>query len=235
VISSLLLSCAVGYLIGAVPFGVMATRSQGIDIFQFGSGNPGATNVARALGKKWGIAIFLLDVLKGVIPALLARAMVPSPVGGVPAQVLWFAVGICAVLGHCFSVFLRFRGGKGIATLLGAGIGACPLVAGAGFGIFLLVFAVTRYVSLASIVAVPSAAIFGWLIPGQARELVAVYLLLTVFVVYRHRSNIGRLMAGTEPKFKAGTSPKAKDQPDVSPEESTTERSLPKVTSDGAP
>ncbi|AIE86705.1 glycerol-3-phosphate 1-O-acyltransferase PlsY [Fimbriimonas ginsengisoli] len=200
---SLLLDCLLAYFIGAIPFGVIVCRSKGIDIFKFGSGNPGATNVSRAVGKPLGALVFLLDVLKGLVPALIARQNVTQDLYGMHAQAWWFVAGLCAVLGHCYSVFLRFRGGKGIATSLGAGLGASPAVAGSAFGIFFVLFGVTRYVSLASIAAAIAGPIFGWVIPGQARELVPVYGLLAVFVVIRHRANIRRLLNGTEPKFES--------------------------------
>jgi len=224
-----LIAFALSYLVGAIPFGVIATRSKGIDIFQFGSGNPGATNVARALGKGWGIAIFVLDVLKGVVPAALARLIIKDGAWGLHAQSLWFAVGLAAVLGHCCSVFLKFRGGKGIATSLGAGIGACPLVALSAFGIFVVVFLVTRFVSLASIVAVISAVAFVFLIPNQAPELALVFLALSIFVIYRHRANIRRLRNGTEPKFtlkkkKSDKKNEGDDASDKSSDPSTDER-----------
>lgn len=191
------------YLLGSVPFGVLACRAKGVDIFSVGSGNPGATNVSRAIGKTWGGIVFALDVAKGIVPALVARFLISSDLGPIHAQALWMAVGLMAVVGHCASIFLGFRGGKGIATSLGVGLAASPMVALPAFGIFLIVFAVTRYVSLASILAVPSAVILGWFMPGQARELCVVYLLLAGFVIYRHRGNIRRLREGTEPKFGA--------------------------------
>jgi len=222
-IREFLTACGIAYLIGAIPFGVLATRSKGIDIFQFGSGNPGATNVARALGKTWGMAIFLLDVLKGVVPAVIARLLIKGDAWGLHAQSLWFAVGLAAVAGHCCSVFLRFRGGKGIATSLGAGIGACPLVALSAFGIFLVVFGVTRFVSLASIVAVISAVLFVWLIPQQAPELAVAFILLSIFTIYRHRGNIRRLLNHTEPKFSFKKNPSVNASQDLS-EPSTDDR-----------
>jgi glycerol-3-phosphate acyltransferase PlsY len=200
-IGTILLDCLFGYLLGSIPFGVIVTRAKGVDIFSFGSGNPGATNVSRAVGKPLGAMVFVLDVLKGVAPALLARSNIQQDMYGVHAQAWWFLAGLSAVLGHCYSPFLRFRGGKGIATSLGAGLGASPVVAGSAFGIFFALFAVTRYVSLASIAAAISGPVFGWVIPNQAWELIVVYGLLALFIVVKHRANIGRLMKGTEPKF----------------------------------
>lgn len=197
-----------GFLFGSLPFGYLIARRKGIDIFSVGSGNPGATNVWRVLGWKQGLLVFVLDVGKGTGAVYLARSLMPAGALGAPAEVIWFGAGILAVLGHCFSPWIRFRGGKGIATLLGAALGAAPAVAFGGLGIFLVVWAVTRYVSLASIVSVAAAAVLAWFIPGEARELVPVYVAILVFVVYRHRGNIRRLMSGDEPKFPPRTSRK---------------------------
>lgn len=207
------------YFIGSLPFGVWISRSQGVDIFKVGSGNPGATNVARALGKKWGLTVFALDVLKGVIPAVIAQFVIKEPIGGISLQALWFVAGLGAVAGHCLSPFINFKGGKGIATALGVGLGACPLIAGGAFGVFLVVFAFTRYVSLSSMIAAVSAVVLGWIIPHQARELVPLYALVAVFLIYRHRANIRRLMNGTEPKFgfkKKDSEPEEKQEEDGS-------------------
>lgn len=202
------------YLLGAIPFAVLVTRAKGIDIFKVGSGNPGATNVARALGKKWAALVFLLDVLKGAIPAFASRAFITEPVGPLDAQAVWFAVGAAAIAGHCLSPFLGFRGGKGIATALGAGLGAAPAVALSAFALFLLVFAICRYISLASIVAVVAAVALGAMLPSQSRQLLPVLFLLAAFVVYRHRANIGRLLRGEEPKFSFGEKKAAERPPE---------------------
>jgi glycerol-3-phosphate acyltransferase PlsY len=192
---------AASFLIGSVPFGFLVARAKGIDIRTVGSGNIGATNVNRALGSRAGTAVFLLDVLKGTAPSLAARALLPSSPWSVPPEVLWFAVGVCALLGHMFSPWLGFKGGKGIATTLGVLLATAPFVALFGFAIFLLVALPTRYISLASIIASASLPILGWVVPGEARELVPVYTALAAFVIYKHRPNIARLRDGTESRF----------------------------------
>lgn len=189
------------YLLGSIPFGVIVSKSKGVDILKFGSGNPGATNVARALGTKWGVFVFILDVLKGMIPAIVAQQFLHHSVKGLPAQVWWFLVGGGAIVGHCLSPFLKFKGGKGIATSLGAGVGAAPAVALPAFGVWIILFFLTRYVSLASIIAMITTVILSATVPGQARELIPIYSVLAAFIIYRHRSNIGRLLNGTEPKY----------------------------------
>ena len=113
------------YFLGGIPFGVVVARAKGVDIMKFGSGNIGATNVMRALGAPLGIFVFVLDVIKGTIPSLAARWLLPHPWGPVDAQVLWMGAGLMAVLGHCLSPYLKFKGGKGVATAFGIGLGCC--------------------------------------------------------------------------------------------------------------
>ncbi len=191
----------VAYFLGSIPVGVLAARTKGIDLTQVGSGNVGATNVNRALGKQWGIAVFLLDMLKGLVPTLSARYLVTSNIGSLQPQAVWMLVGILAVLGHTKSIFLHFKGGKGISTSLGVCLGAAPLVAVSAFVFFVVILATTRYMSIASILAVTSSIIFALLIPGQSQQIIPLFALLTVAVIILHRNNIGRLRAGTEPKF----------------------------------
>lgn len=181
------------YFLGAIPVGYLVARAKGIDILQFGSGNIGATNVHRALGKWLGLLVFVLDVLKGLIPAVLAYYLFKD-------QVYSFAAGMGAVVGHCLSPFLKFKGGKGIATGLGAMLGSSPIVAGVALAAFLLTMILTRYVSLSSIVAALTIVPMG--IASHARaELIWAFGALAVFIIYKHRANIGRLQKGTEPKF----------------------------------
>lgn len=182
------------YLIGGIPFGYLVARSQGIDILHAGSGNIGATNVYRTLGKKLGLSVFLLDVLKGMAPSAAAWFVLDH------SQTVAFVIGLCAVAGHCVSPFLRFRGGKGISTGLGALLGSCPAVALSAFATFLVVLLVSRYVSLSSIVASISLVPFGLLYHAE-RDLLWMLGALTLFVVLRHQPNIKRLSNGSEPKF----------------------------------
>ncbi len=201
------------YLCGGIPFGVVIAKLKGVDLLSVGSGNIGATNVKRALGTKFALLVFVLDVFKATGPALAARLVVGHSLHGVPAQVYWFLAGLIAVFGHCVSPFLGFKGGKGVSTALGMVVGAAPAVAGCCFGLFLVLLFTTRYMSIASLIGVSSAIVFGWVLPDQARELVPLYVLLSVFVTYRHRQNIVRLLNGTEPKFSFRES-KSTDQSD---------------------
>jgi len=197
------------YFIGAIPFGYLVAKVKGVDILSAGSGNIGATNVIRVLGKRLGMLVFVLDVLKGFLPAIAAYLLLGH------SQVDAFAVGMGAVAGHCLSPFLRFKGGKGVATGLGVLFGASPMVALCALGIFILVLGFSRYVSLSSILAAIALVPLGFLFHIHTVLLWA-FGALTVFVVYRHRANLGRLRGGTEPKFLA-KSPNQEDRPESAP------------------
>lgn len=201
------------YFLGAIPFGVLIARARGVEITQIGSGNIGATNVHRVLGWKFGILVLVLDVSKGLIPPLVARSL------GFSADLCLLA-GFAAVLGHCASPFLGFKGGKGIATILGSAIGATPLVALGGVLVFAAFFGMTNYVSLASIAAVLSAILFAYLLRYDP-PIIAAYILVGLFIIFKHRLNIRRLLRGEEPKtsFKGGEKrQEAERLPRVEPE-----------------
>jgi glycerol-3-phosphate acyltransferase PlsY len=189
------------FLLGSIPIGFLAARAKGIDIRTVGSGNIGATNVSRALGNRAGYAVFVLDMLKGLIPGLVARALITEPIVGLPPQLYWFLAGIAAFFGHMFCPWLGFKGGKGIATGLGALIAAAPLLALACFGVFFVVMVFTMFVSLSSLAAAVALPIFAWFLPGEPRELIPIYLCLSLLVFYKHRDNIKRLVSRNEPKF----------------------------------
>ena len=190
------------FILGSVPFGYLLARLNGIDIRQVGSGNIGATNVERALGKRMGALVLMLDILKALVPALFGWHLVSAPewVGG--QQELAFGAGFAAVMGHCFSPFLKFNGGKGVASGIGSLFGACWPVALIVLGTFIVVFAASRYVSLGSIfgalVIVPGA-----LICGIVGPVLIPMALMTVVVIWRHWPNIVRLRNGTEKRFGA--------------------------------
>lgn len=181
------------YFLGSLPFGLWMGRLRGVDITKVGSGNIGATNVSRALGIKAALVVFALDILKGFVPAFLARSWFDSPFAAV-------SIGLIAVVGHSFSPFLSFKGGKGISTGLGAMLGGDPIRAAVALGSFLIVMLPTRYVSLSSIVAGFAVASSAFLMDTEP-GLKALYVGLAIFIVYRHRANIDRLRKGTEPKF----------------------------------
>lgn len=212
-----LISIAGAYLIGSIPFGVIIARAHGKDLRAIGSGNIGATNVARALGRKWAYVCFALDVLKGLIPTLLAvhvirSASAESGTSPVVALCLGLVAGCATIVGHVLPVYLRFKGGKGVSTSFGVALGIwpyftlCAVVAIAVWVIFALKW---RYVSLASMAA--SAVFCGTLILSMALvpdwrfgdlwPLLIVATVIPASVFVRHRENIGRLMKGTESKI----------------------------------
>lgn len=198
---------AAAYLAGSIPFGLLIGLSRGIDVREHGSGNVGATNVGRTLGKKWGILCFALDVLKGLLPVLLYGVAHPGQHGAV-AALQWLAIAAAAVLGHVFPVWLGFKGGKGVATGLGVLLGVWPVLTVPGLATGVLWFAIakaTGYVSLASVAAAAalpvmaavSAMVFGRTL-GEGAVFVGVTAVLAGLVVWRHRGNIAKLRAGTE-------------------------------------
>lgn len=188
------------FLVGSIPFGVIVARRQGVDLTAVGSGNIGATNAMRVLGTKWGLIVFALDVLKGTIPSALAFYAFPAGFGMLDRQPTAMILGAFAILGHMFSPWIGFKGGKGISTILGVALGAIPICGLLAFGTMLIVLALTRYVSLASLVGVASSMVWNRVL-GDSPQMLPVLGLLFVFIVYKHRSNIRRLLDGTESKF----------------------------------
>ncbi len=198
-----LLAALVGsYLLGAVPFGfVMAKALRGVDLRTVGSGNIGATNAMRVLGKPLGIVAFLLDFAKGAVPAAV---FAPWAAQGSPGAAV--LCGAAAVLGHVFPVYLRFKGGKAVATGCGAVAGIDPVVFLVAGLTWPLVLFTTRYVSLASIALGAALPLAAWWRAGDGRyglEVVAACGALFVLILVRHRSNLARLRAGTESRIGA--------------------------------
>jgi glycerol-3-phosphate acyltransferase PlsY len=193
-----LLAILASYLLGAVPFGLVLVRLKtGKDLRDFGSGNIGATNAMRAAGKAVGVLSFLLDAGKGIAPVLLFPPLVP----GDPGAGLAVACGAAAVLGHCFPVYLGFKGGKGVATGCGALMGLDFWLFPIGGAVWLVTLVATRYVGLASIAMGITFPIAAWIHSGGERpEVVLGASLLTLLILIRHRSNMARMLAGTEPK-----------------------------------
>jgi acyl phosphate:glycerol-3-phosphate acyltransferase len=194
------------YLLGSIPFGYLAGRIAGIDIRNCGSGNVGATNVLRTLGKGYGYPVFALDFLKGfgavkisIMIATRAQSEWNSP------ETFGIVAAISSVLGHSFPVWLRFKGGKGVATSAGALLGLAPFVALIGVAIWILTFWLTRYVSVASIAAAAALPLIilvtTWLSRTTGKLLFYSSVCLAAVVIWRHRSNLSRLMRGTEPRF----------------------------------
>lgn len=203
-LSQLLLPAAIGFLCGSIPFGYWAGRLKGIDIRQHGSGNIGATNVIRVCGKAIGIPVFALDMLKGLLPVMWAKAAASA--GSTPAMDMTSAAavltGFAAILGHTFTPWLGFKGGKGVATATGVLIGIAPVAMLAGLGVWLLAFFATRYVSLASMLAAVTVPVTMAAMMGSSGRWDGVLLgfgvLVALLVIVRHRANIKRLLAGKE-------------------------------------
>lgn len=185
----------VAYLFGAIPFGLLVAKSKGVDIRSQGSGNIGATNVLRVIGKGWGVFTLVLDALKGFIPAfyfpMLAKL---DPEWGV-------LFGLAAIMGHSFPVYLKFKGGKGVATSAGMLLGVAPLAVGIGIGVWIVCMVVWRYVSLASLAAAATIAVAVWIVEDKGLIINIALTILGAMVIFLHRANIKRLLNGTESRM----------------------------------
>ncbi len=192
-----LLSIPIAYLLGSIPFGyILVKLFLHQDIRSTGSGNIGATNVARSGAKGLGIATLLLDLGKAFLAVRLAQHLAPGDYD--PAVV----AAVAAILGHVFPVWLGFRGGKGVASALGVFLALTPISAACTFAIFLIVFAITRYVSLASIVGSATFPLFGLhFVMVRTPVVIAGFLFIPLLLILKHRQNIRRLLAGTENRF----------------------------------
>lgn len=209
---------AVTYFIGALPFGLIVGLAKGVDIRQHGSKNIGASNAGRVLGhRKYFFIVFVLDLLKGLLPMVIASALVLSTPIAQRTQVtflLWLGVGLASILGHIFPVYLKFRGGKGVATSAGVVLGLFPYYTWAGLiciVAFLICLKQWKYISLGSIAA---AVVFPfayvaiglwrhWDLTGRQLPLLVLAFALGALVIWRHRENIKRLRAGTENKIRS--------------------------------
>src|SRR5215467_7913799 len=196
----------VSYLLGSIPFGFLAGRLAGMDIRQVGSGNIGATNVVRVLGKKYGYPVFVLDVLKGFGAVKVSMLLAPGqPPDWNSPEIFGILAAICSVLGHLYPPWLKFKGGKGVATSAGALLALAPLATLIGVAIWVIVFWMTRYVSLASVIAAFALPlvilVVSWDNQNPVKPLVYSSACVAAIVVWRHRSNLSRLIGGTEPRF----------------------------------
>lgn len=190
------------YLCGSLPFGLWVARAKGVDIRTVGSGNIGATNVLRCVGKPWGILVFVLDFLKGLIPPLVVDGIAAEPTGAEHLPLVLAAGGL-AIVGHTASVFLGFKGGKGVATSAGVLAGVAPLALLPAAGVWFALFAFTRIVSLASIAAAATVGGCAWIFYRRAPVYLPVLLTaLALLVIWKHRANIGRLLRGEEQGFR---------------------------------
>ena len=188
----------VGYLLGAISFAVIVARSQGVNILTYGSGNPGATNVTRALGSKFGNIVFALDALKGGIAAGWPIVVF----GGELGLKLGIIGLIASIFGHSFSVFLKFKGGKGVATTMGGLVVIMPSVLLIGVAVWVVIFYSTRLVAIASMLFAVSLAVSAYVLYGVGDPRWTLGSVLAVLIVVRHRSNIARMLQGKENSFK---------------------------------
>ncbi len=196
-----------GYLLGSISFAVIVARRHGIDILKAGSGNPGATNVKRVCGKGPGNLVFGLDVLKGAVASgwpLVAAGAAHLAGWEIAAQAVLYAqlAGFAgAVLGHCFSIFLKFRGGKGVAVSVGGLCGALPPCLAVSAVVWLVTYFSTRYVSLASLLGGISLPITAYWVWGAHDVRFGLCVAITAFIIFTHRGNIARLLRGEENRF----------------------------------
>jgi len=198
------------YLLGSIPFGLIIAKAHGRNLRSIGSGNIGATNLSRALGRKWAYFCFALDVTKGLAPMLVAAKLIDSA-PTTTELFLWLAVGSTAILGHIFPIYIGFKGGKGVATSFGVAIGLWPyytICAAAAFLVWVVVVLLWRYISLASIAAsitFPLMLLLAIILIPAWRfanlwPILITAIAIPLMVVVRHRENIKRLIAGTESK-----------------------------------
>lgn len=205
----ILIGIIISYLLGSIPTAYIFTRLiRGVDIRKFGSGNVGATNAMRVLGKKAGITVLLLDILKGVAAVIAIGNFLGPRIIAIPDEALRIILGVSCICGHNWTIFLRFKGGKGVATTLGVLVGLAAKIEGlkAILGLLILtwfiVFIVSRIVSLASVVTAVSFPIYS-LIFGQSIIIRLASILLAAFIILRHKANLVRLFQGKEPRIGA--------------------------------
>jgi glycerol-3-phosphate acyltransferase PlsY len=186
-------SAVVSYVLGSIPTGFLWAKSRGIDIRKVGSGNIGATNVMRTLGRGPGIAVLVIDALKGFLPVWIAPLVFSN------VDPLWLRITCCVfvVAGHNWTCWLKFKGGKGVATSAGALLAFLTLPLLCGLGVWLIVFGIWRYVSLASISAAVVVPVAAWFLQSDPRLFMFTAVVCAV-IIYKHKSNIQRLLAGTE-------------------------------------
>ena len=196
----LVLALIAAYLVGGVPFGFLIGKMRGVDVRTVGSKNIGATNVFRTVGKKWGLIAFACDFLKGLLPTLYAQHLVVAQPATFPG---WtpLAVGVMCVVGHMLTPFMKFKGGKGVATAFGMLVALVPLLVLSAFGVFVIVFAFSHYISLGSCAAALFLAVGVWFFAHGNLPQEILITALSLFVIWKHRSNIKRLLAGAENKI----------------------------------
>ncbi len=185
------------YLIGSIPVGLILGKLKGVDVRQYGSGKTGTTNVLRTIGKRYAAIALISDVLKGVVAVLMARYVIGYPMGEM-------AAAFAAVAGHNWSIYIRFRGGRGVATSAGAAVTMVPIVVLVGLVAFVVAVGISRYVSLGSLLGALSAAasaVVLAVLDRAATEHVIFICVAVAFIIFQHHDNISRLLSGTETKL----------------------------------
>jgi glycerol-3-phosphate acyltransferase PlsY len=215
-----LVTVAVAYLLGSIPTGYLVGRAKGVDVRKVGSGNIGATNAFRTLGKRAGTLVLLADALKGWLaacpmPVLVQKLVAPSePADPATQEYLQIIAGVVAILGHNYTCWLQFKGGKGIATSGGVLLALTPITFVAGLVAWIIVCAATRYVSLGSIAAALVLPVATWLAPPHSPRMIVVTGVMGALAIYKHKGNIERLLNGTESRIGR---PKSPPSTEVSP------------------
>lgn len=194
---SYIVTALVAYLLGSIPTGYLVAKARGVDIRTVGSGNIGATNAFRVLGKRWGIFVLLMDALKGWVAVQIGASVVWQLVPGAPLEYLRITAGVAAILGHNFTCWLRFKGGKGIATSAGVLVALVPWALLIILTIFIILFVTTRYVSVGSIAASFALPFATWFTEHDL-GLTIITGFLGLLAILKHRKNIQRLLNGTE-------------------------------------
>jgi glycerol-3-phosphate acyltransferase PlsY len=188
----------ISYLTGSIPFGLLLGRLSGVDVRQHGSGNIGATNVSRLLGKKLGVITLACDLLKGLLPMLVVARLL----GDHPGAETWtLLAGLAAFLGHCWPVYLKFKGGKGVATALGVFLYLAPVNTLIAIAIFVIIVRLSGFVSVGSMTAAMSMPLITWL-SGYDTNVVSIAMAIALLIVVKHHDNINRLLKGKEKSWK---------------------------------
>ena len=192
-----------GYLLGSIPNGLIVGKlAKGVDIREHGSGNLGATNAIRVLGKKLGLFVFALDVLKGALPILLARDILPVLLPNVTFWEFTIVFGAASIIGHVFPLFANFRGGKAVATSLGVVLALTPIPALLCLVAFFIYLKITGYVSMASTIAALTVLVSTLIMYLDNTLIVITYSIFVVLILVKHKKNYQRILAGTEHSFK---------------------------------
>jgi glycerol-3-phosphate acyltransferase PlsY len=196
----------ISYIIGSIPTAYLFGRAiKGVDIRNFGSGNVGATNALRLLGKRWGITVLILDILKGLIPVIALGIIFKNRIN-LSAEALYIITGISCICGHNWTIFLGFKGGKGVATTLGVLLGlsiqipGLRIILGLTVAVWFLTFIISRIISLASILSALSFPVFT-IIFKQSPLLIFIGIFLSFFIILRHKANLQRILKGEEPQL----------------------------------